>query len=104
MSIWIEIEKLKGQTLQTLDQHKSFDIISVNEKAVVIVPHKSFKERPIPRQGIENAYTRLMETGELTRSDIMAEFSEFNPAYVAAILAELPGVRFTTKPISLRTK
>ena len=102
MSIWIEIQKLKGQTLITLDQRKPFDIVDVTEHAVVVRPHKNDVERKIPRDDIENAFRRLSATGELTRSDIREEFSNFNPAYVAAIFAKLPGVSHSLRPIRLR--
>jgi hypothetical protein len=101
MNIWIEIEKLKGQTLATLDQHKPFDIVDVTEHDVIVRPHKNEIERKIPRDEIENAFRRLFSVGELTRSDIREEFSNFNPAYVAAIFAKLPGVSHSLRPIRL---
>lgn len=93
MNIWMEIEKLKGQTLRTLDQRKSFDIVDVTDHAVVVRPHKS--------DAIENACRRLIAAGEITRTEIHSAFSEFNPAYVAAILAELPNVKHSMRPINL---
>jgi hypothetical protein len=101
MNIWGEIEKLKGQTLQTLDQRKPFDIVEVTEYAVIIRPHKSNAERLISRDEIEDAAKRLIAVGQLTRTEIHAEFSEFNPAYVAAILVELPNVKHSIRPIKL---
>jgi hypothetical protein len=101
MNIWGEVEKLKGQTLRTLDQHKPFDIVDVTEHAVIVCPHKSDAERKISRDEIENAAKRLLAVGQLTRTEVHAEFSEFNPAYVAAILAELPNVKHSIRPIKL---
>jgi len=101
MNIWIEIEKLKGQTLTTLDQHKPFDVVDVTEHDVIVRPHKNEVERKIPRDEIEDAFRRLSAVGELTRSDIREEFSNFNPAYVAAIFAKLPGVSHSLRPIRL---
>jgi hypothetical protein len=102
MNVWIEIEKLKGQTLTTLDQRKLFDIVDVTEHAVIVRPHKNNIERKIQRDDMENAFRRLSATGELTRSDIREEFSNFNPAYVGAIFAKLPGVSHSLRPIRLR--
>ncbi len=51
---------------------------------------------------MEAAYQRLMALEELSRSEIRELFSEFNPAYVAAILAALPGVTYSRKPIALK--
>lgn len=101
MSIWNEIEKLIGQTLVTLDQHKPFDIVGVTERDMVVRPHKNEIERRISRGEIENAFKRFSSTGQLTRSDIREGFSNFNPAYVAAILAKLPGVSHSLRPIRL---
>jgi len=103
MNIWNEIEKFKGQTLRTLDQRKPFDIVAVTKHAVVVRPHKSDTDRQISRSAIENACRRLLADGEITRTEIHSEFSEFNPAYVAAILAELPNVKHSIRPIKLWT-
>ena len=102
MDVWIEIGKLKGQTLTTLDQRKPFDVVDVTENAIIVRPHKNDSERKIPRDEIENAFRRLSTMGELTRSDIREQFSNFNPAYVAAIFAALPGVSYSLRPIRLR--
>jgi hypothetical protein len=99
--MWIEIEKLAGQTLVTLDQRKPFDIVEVTDHAVVVRPHKTGIERKIQRDNIEDAFKKLIAIGKLTRSEIREEFSNFNPAYVAAILAQLPNVKHSTKPIRL---
>ena len=78
-----------------------FDIVDVTEHGVIVRPHKSEVERKIPRDEIEDAFRRLSAVGELTRSDIREEFSNFNPAYVAAIFAKLPGVSHSLRPIRL---
>jgi hypothetical protein len=101
MNIWDEVEKLKGQTLRTLDQSKPFDIVEVTEYAVIVRPHKSNAVRLISRDEIEDAAKRLIAVGQLTRTEVHAEFSEFNTAYVAAVLAELPNVKHSIRPIKL---
>ena len=101
MNIWTEIEKMSGQTLVTLDQHKPFDIVDVTDHVVIVRPHKTGVERKIPRDNIESAFQKLLALGQLTRSEIREEFSNFNPAYVAAILAQLPNIKHSTKPIRL---
>lgn len=101
MNTWDEIKKLTGQTIYTLDQRKPFDIVVVTEHAVIVRPHKSEIERQISRDAIESALRRLLAAGEITRTEIHSEFSEFNPAYVAAILAELPNVKHSIRPIKL---
>lgn len=101
MNTWDEIKKLKGRTLTTLDHRKPFDIVDVTEHALIVRPHETNIERRVQRNEIEDAYKRLVAIGELTRSEIMKEFSSFNPAYVAAILAELPNIKYSRKPIRL---
>ena len=102
MNLWLEIKKLEGQTLRTLDRRKPFDVLSVTERAVIVHPHATRKERPIQREGIENAYRRLTVTGKLTLNEIENEFAPYNPVYVAAILAELSGITYSVRPIQLR--
>jgi len=100
MDIWFEISKLSGQTLKTLDQRKPFDVV-VHREAVIVRPHKNKIERQISREAIENACRKLFDAGEITRAEIREGFSEFNPAYVAAILAALPNVHHSIRPIRL---
>ena len=92
MNIWNEINKLAGQTLKTLDQRKPFDVVEVNDYAVVVRPHISGIERKISRNTVENAYRKLATAGEISRTEIRENFNQFNPAYVVAILAALPNV------------
>jgi len=99
--MWNEIRKLEGQTLRTLAKMKYFDIIEVTENGVTICPQATQNERSISRLEIENAFKRLTDTGQITRSEIQKYFSQFNPAYVAAILAELPTVQHSIRPIRL---
>src|SRR5688572_5072940 len=101
MNIWDEFEKLEGKTLVTLDRRKPFDVWKVAAQEINIRPHETDTESRIQRHEIEDAYRRLTAIGELTRSEIRDQFSNFNPAYVAAILAELPNVRYAKKPIRL---
>ncbi len=61
-------------------------------------PKRHFK---FTEDGITDAFKRLVSIGELTRSEIREEFSNFNPAYVAAILAKLPNIKHARKPIRL---
>ncbi len=102
MDCWNEIRKLKGKTLKTLDHGNPFYIIDVRERRVVVSPHASGKPRPIPREHVEHAFRELVNRGEISRSDIETNYSPRNPAYVAAILASLPGITHVTKAIKLK--
>jgi hypothetical protein len=102
--IWSEIKKLKGTTLRTLDQNKPFDIVEVTDQNVIVKPHARGIERTVEREAIEDAFGELALRGEIARTDIQDKYSNFNPAYVAAILASLPGVTVLRKPIRLYYK
>ena len=102
MDIWPDVKQLEGKTLHTLDQNKAFDVVAVTEQTVLVQPYASGKERRIKRDEIEPAYQELHTRGVIERADIRERYSNYNPASVAAILAALPGVRHSTKPIRLR--
>lgn len=101
MDIWPAIEGLKGKTLRTLDRNNPFDVVDVTDQTIVVCPHASGRERTIRRKEVEPAYQELRTRGVVERADIRERHSEFKPAYVVAILASLPGVRYSVKPIRL---
>jgi len=101
MEIWSEIKKLKGTTLKTLDQNRPFDIVEVTDQKIIVKPHTRNIARTIERGAIEDAFGELALRGEITRADIRERYMSFNPAYVAAILATLPGATTLRKPIRL---
>ncbi len=101
MEIWSEIKKLKGTTLKTLDQYRPFDIVTVTDQNVIVKPHARGIARIIERKAIEDAFGELALHGEITRADIRKRYTDYNPAYVAAILASLPGVTVSRRPIRL---
>jgi hypothetical protein len=101
MNYWLEIDKLKGKTLRTLDRGNPFDGVAVTDSDVIVQPHVRDMERKISRKEIEGAFRELSTRRELTRVKIHEQYSEFNTAYVAAILAALPGVEHKIRPIRL---
>jgi hypothetical protein len=98
---WSEIRNLRGRTLKTLDRRKPFRVVEVTEHTVIVLPLETGNERPIPRAGIENAFRHLVVTGRLTLAELEKEYTPRNPVYAAAMLAELPGVKYFLKPIRL---
>lgn len=95
--------QLKGHTLETLGRAKPFTVVVVNERSIVVRPHSTNQDRPIRRIEIESALGELQQCGELSLVNIRKNHhSEVNPAYVAALLATLPGVSKITNPIRLR--
>ena len=58
-------------------------------------------ERMISRSEVESTFNELWLSKEMTRAAIEDLHSDSNPTYVAALLAELPQVRYSRKPIKL---
>jgi hypothetical protein len=104
MDIWGNMRSLQGKTLQTLDRRNRFDVTYVGSDVLLVKPHVSGIERKIQRTVIEAAFVELSARGELSRVDIRERYSEFNPAYVVAILSTLPGITVEVRPIRLLYK
>lgn len=102
MEAWAYIRRLEGETLKTLDRKNPFDVVKVYEANLIVVPHISRKQRKIAREVIENVVSDLKTHGMITRAEIRERHSDFNPAYIAAVIAEFPNVEFTLRPITLR--
>lgn len=94
-----EIKKLNGRTLYSLAQRRPFDIVSVDVYEVEIYVRSTGKKRRVPMTEIACAWDILRRAGRITRGEIEERCSPRNPVYVAAILAELPGVSCESKPI-----
>ena len=97
----VQFTPLEGRTLRTLDRRNAFHVVSVTDDIVSIRVQSTNKPRPIPMREIEHAYPELVAAGHITRVDIEARHSPRNPAYVAAMIAEFPGVRWQARPIRL---
>lgn len=100
MDCWSQIRALEGKLLRTLDRRKPFEIVAVTENQVALKVSTG-KIRTVRRKEIENAFRELTLTGTISRSDIQERYSPRNPAYVAAILAELDRVTHQLGPIRL---
>ena len=100
MDCWPQIQALEGKTLQTLDRHKPFEVVMVAESRVTLKVSTG-KIRTVRRKEIEDAFRELTLGGAISRSEIRERHSQWNPAYVAAILAELEGVTYRLRPIWL---
>jgi hypothetical protein len=104
MDLVLELKKLQGKRLLTLYQKKPFEITQVSNNQIIL---KTSTEppRPIPLKEITLAWKHLEKHKKLTQSEIRdLGNSEFNPAYVVAILASLPGVMHSLGPINLWLK
>ncbi len=101
-SLYAALRPLQGQTLHTVTG-LPFLIQSVERDRVVVVPDRTGKPRPIRWMELEAAAERLGHTGELTITAIRQHASEANPAYVFALLAQLPGITLIPgRPARLR--
>jgi len=98
--VWGEVAKLEGRELATLDREARFRVKGINEREVVLVLETGTEWKP-PREQVERAWHELLRRGELPRTWIRDEISEYNAGYIAAILAALPGVTYQTEPIRL---
>ena len=86
-SFWEQVRALEGRTLSTVSGRGAFDITTVDDGCVRVVPQSSGKPRPISRQEFEQAETLGLATADVTPVQFRrAGISEFNPAYVAAII------------------
>ncbi len=100
-TLWPLVRQLVGRTLVTLDQQRPFTITAVTADKITVMPHIHDIERSIPREAVEGAWLELVQHGELSRQDVKREYSAWNPAYVTAVLAEMPGVTHQIRPIVL---
>lgn len=104
MDSWDQIKLLVGKSLKTLDRRKPFDILECTDTYIIVRPHENKIERRINRQEIMNTLNELRMRKSITRSEIREHHAQFNPAYVAAILASLPDIEYKLKPITLYYK
>jgi hypothetical protein len=85
--LWERIRALEGQTQTTVSGRAVFDIVAVNDGCVRVVPRSTGKARCIDRREFEEAEGRGYASAVVAPSDLrQAGISEFNPAYVAAII------------------
>jgi hypothetical protein len=86
-SLWERVRALEGRTLQTVSGRATFDITAVGDDYIQVVPRSSGKRRTIQRWRFERAKELGLDKVDVTPIQLRtAEVSEFNPAYVAAII------------------
>jgi hypothetical protein len=96
---WRQIANDIPRQLETLDEHKPFEITSVTHETIELVVSTG-QPRTLPRADIEQAWNELTQRRRIAR-DRVTELAEFNVAYVMAILAQLPGVSYKLRPLQL---
>lgn len=104
MDVIDELRKLQGKRLTTLYQNKPFEITQVSNKQIILKTSTQ-SQHPITFKEIATAWNHLEKKKKLTRSEVKdLGYSEVNPTYVVAILANLPGVTHSLAPIILNLK
>ena len=99
VNVWDQVRRLQGRKLATLGQGKAFDVGNIANDGVEIRLHSTDKRRRVYRRVIEPAWKLLESAGSLTQKEIKAGPSPINSPYVAAILAAVPGVKYTCQPV-----
>lgn len=85
-TLWNEVQTLGGQTLWTV-RGNGFDIASVSDDLVRIILHSSGRVCFIPKGAFDQAEAQGLDTSEVSPSLLRkAGVSEFQPAYIAAII------------------
>ena len=87
-SLWNRVRALEGQTLPTVSGRGTFfEVAEVGANHVPVVPRSSGKPRRIERREFEQAESLGLATAGVHPIQLRrAGASEFNPAYVAAII------------------
>ena len=96
-----QLKRLEGKTLETLDHHKKFTIFTVDHRGILINVNSTQIDRQILKNQIEDSWEYLQKNGEMTAVYVLDQGCR-SSAYVVAILAEIPGVTYTIRPIRLR--
>ena len=104
MNLWEQVARLQDKQLFTLDKKKPFEIKQITNNRMILFTSTD-SQRPLPLRELERAWRHLERHKQLTGDQVRKlGYSNFNPAYVVAILANFPGVAYETKPIILRLK
>jgi hypothetical protein len=101
MVLTVELKNLQGKPLKTLYQNKPFEITQVSDNQIILKTSKD-SQHSIPFKEIITAWNHLQKNKKVTSSGVRdLGGSESNHAYVVAILANLPGVKYKLGPIVL---
>ena len=86
-TLWERVRALEGQTLPTVSGREAFDVAEVDDRHIRVLPRSSGKPRRIERRQFELAESLGLATANVHPIQLRrAGASEFNPAYVAAII------------------
>jgi hypothetical protein len=92
-SLWERVRALEGFTPPTVSGRATFDITSVDDDCVRVVPHSSGKlRRPIKRGDFERAEVLGLATADVIPDQLRGVgIDEYNLSYIAAIIRAAVG-------------
>ncbi len=99
--VWAEMTCLKGIVLKTLDMRHPFKITHIEEHRLVVMALSSGRERILEREKVLDAFCTLRERGELSCKDVAVLTGEHNAAYLASLLASMPDIAVSHRPVRL---
>lgn len=100
-NLWAEVTCLKGIVLKTLELRNPFTITQVEEDRLAIQQLSSGRERFLGRDVVFQSFFLLKERGEISCRDVAQIAGDKNAAYLATLLAAMPDVAVSHKPIRL---
>jgi len=86
--VWDNVQRLKGETLYTISQHKPFDIVDVLSDRIIFVPRNG-KGTPrwASREQIEHICGFAKTTQDIDRKLVQEQYpSDYNTSYIIAIV------------------
>jgi hypothetical protein len=102
MGIWNQLDYLMGQSLKTLERDQPFEILEITPSAIQIIVYSTKETRRIDRGKLEGAWMQLNKQGTISGTSLLDDFSSSNYAYIAAIMAAMPGVSYRADPLELQ--
>jgi hypothetical protein len=89
------LQKLLGQTIYTVSQHRPNRILRVEDTDVIVGTKKAPDGEPVRLAEIQAALDRLYEEGELL---LNPQTTKYRSSFIAAFLATLDEVDIETNP------
>lgn len=90
-SLWEQVKQLEGRTLRT-KYGKAFQVASVDDRYVTVIPDQTGTPRRIRRIEMESAYDLHLPLENLTAKRLVEErVTAFNPVYLVSMLKAIAG-------------
>lgn len=90
-TVWEQVRRLEGRTLKT-KTGKAFQVASVDDRSVTVIPDRTGTARPIRRIEMEAAYELHLPLADLTATRLVKErVTVVNPVYLVSMLKAIAG-------------